>query len=131
MLRAMNFRFPVLVMAGALLVVEGLAHQPSFLPISQIKPGMSGTGKTTFEKVAIEEFQVEILGILENVRPGRNLILSRLKGPRVEKTGVFSGMSGSPVYIDGKLIGAVAFFLSFFEGADRRHHSHPRDVGGI
>ena len=113
MLRAMNFRFPVLVMAGALLVVEGLAQQPSFLSICQIKPGMSGTGKTTFEKVAIEEFQVEILGILENVRPGRNLILSRLKGPRVEKTGVFSGMSGSPVYIDGKLIGAVAFSFPF------------------
>ena len=113
MLRAMNFGFPVLVMAVALLVVEGLAQQPSFLPISQIKPGMSGTGKTTFEKVAIEEFQVEILGILENVRPGRNLILSRLKGPRVEKTGVFSGMSGSPVYIDGKLIGAVAFSFPF------------------
>ena len=113
MLRVMNFRFPVLVMAGVLLVVEGLAQQPSFLPISQIKPGMSGTGKTTFEKVAIEEFQVEILGVLENVRPGRNVILSRLKGPRVEKTGVFSGMSGSPVYIDGKLIGAVAFAFPF------------------
>ncbi len=94
-------------------MVEGLAQQPSFLPISQIKPGMTGTGKTTFEKVAIEEFQVEILGILENVRPGRNLILSRLKGPKVEKTGVFSGMSGSPVYIDGKLIGAVAFAFPF------------------
>ena len=95
------------------MVVEGLAQQPSFLPISQIKPGMRGTGKTTFEKVAIEEFQVEILGILENVRPGRNLILCRLKGPRVEKTGVFSGMSGSPVYIDGKLVGAVAFAFPF------------------
>ena len=111
--RAKNFHIPVIVMAAVLLVVEGLAQQQSFLPISQIKPGMSGTGKTTFEKVAIEEFEVEILGILENVRPGRNLILSRLKGPRVEKTGVFSGMSGSPVYIDGKLIGAVAFAFPF------------------
>ena len=69
------------------MVVEGLAQQPSFLPISQIKPGMRGTGKTTFEKVAIEEFQVEILGILENVRPGRNLILCRLKGPQGGKNG--------------------------------------------
>ena len=113
MLRAMSFCSPVFLVAGVLLVVEGLAQQPSFLPISQIRPGMIGTGKTTFERVAIEEFQVEILGILENVRPGRNLILSRLKGPRVEKTGVFSGMSGSPVYIDGKLIGAVAFAFPF------------------
>ncbi len=111
--RAMSFCFPAFLVAGVLLVGKGLAQPPSFLPISQIRPGMTGTGKTTFENVAIEEFQVEILGILENVRPGRNLILSRLKGPRVEKTGVFSGMSGSPVYIDGKLIGAVAFNFPF------------------
>ena len=109
----MSFCFPAFLMAGVLLLVEGLAQPPSFLPISQIRPGMIGTGKTTFERVEIEEFQVEILGILENVRPGRNLILSRLKGPKVEKTGVFSGMSGSPVYIEGKLIGAVAFSFPF------------------
>ncbi len=113
MLRAMNFRFPLLVMVGVLLVAEGAAQRAGFLPISQIDPGMIGMGKTTFEKVAIEEFQVEILGVLRNIRPGRNLILSRLKGPRVEKTGVFSGMSGSPVYIDGKLIGAVSFAIPF------------------
>ncbi len=101
------------VLMGTLLWVNVWGQRLDFLPLEQIKPGMTGTGKTTFEKVAIEEFQVEILGVLENVRPGRNLILCRLRGEKVETTGVFSGMSGSPVYIEGKLIGAIAFSFPF------------------
>ena len=105
--------FMTAVLMGTLLWVNVWGQRPVFLPIDQIKPGMTGTGKTTFEKVAIEEFQVEILGVLENIRPRRNLILCRLRGEKVETTGVFSGMSGSPVYIEGKLIGAIAFSFPF------------------
>lgn len=83
------------------------------LPLSQVKPGMKGRGKSVFQGTVVEEFEVEILGVLENVQPKRNIILARLRGRGLESTGIISGMSGSPVYIDGKLIGAVAYGFSF------------------
>src|SRR5262249_58846576 len=61
----------------------------------------------------IETFQVEILGVLRNTSPGRDLILARLSGIGLDKTGVIAGMSGSPVYIDGRLLGAVAYAWPF------------------
>lgn len=83
-----------------------------FFPLSQIQPGLKGVGRTVFEGDKIEEFQVEILGVLKNATaPKRDIILARLSGGPLERTGVIAGMSGSPVYIDGKLVGAVA--LSF------------------
>jgi hypothetical protein len=83
-------------------------------PIADIKPGLKGVGRTIFEGDHIEEFQVEILGILKNaLAPKRDLILARLSGGPLEKTGVIAGMSGSPVYIDGKLVGAVAISFAF------------------
>lgn len=81
------------------------------LPLKEIKPGMKGKGLSVFKGNDIEEFEVEIIGVIHNVQPGRNVILGRLKNPTIDKTGVLSGMSGSPVYINGQLIGAVA--LSF------------------
>src|SRR5437016_7684658 len=69
---------------------------------------MRGSGRTVFQGNQVEEFQVEILGVIENVGPKESLILARLSGGPLEHTGVMQGMSGSPVYIDGKLIGAVA-----------------------
>jgi hypothetical protein len=74
---------------------------------------MRGTGKTVFQGDRIEEFGVEILGVLENIGPKQSLILGRLSGGPLEKTGVMQGMSGSPVYIDGKLVGAVAMAFPF------------------
>ncbi len=87
------------------------------LPVDQIKPGMKGVGQSVFIGNQIEEFQVEIVGVLQNVQPKRNIILARLKSPLLEKTGVMSGMSGSPVYIDGKLIGAVAYSFPYAKEA--------------
>lgn len=87
------------------------------LPLSQVKPGMKGRGKSVFEGRTIEEFEVEILGVLENVQPKRNVILARLSGRGLESTGIISGMSGSPVYVDGKIIGAVAYGFSFAKDA--------------
>src|SRR6266403_255702 len=74
---------------------------------------MLATGRTVFAGNRVEDFQVEILGVLENVGPKQSLILARLSGGPLEKTGVLQGMSGSPVYIGGKLVGAVAMAFPF------------------
>jgi hypothetical protein len=74
---------------------------------------MRGTGRTVFNGNKIEDFQVEILGVLDNIGPKESLILARLSGGPLEHTGVMQGMSGSPVYIDGKLVGAVAMAFPF------------------
>jgi len=98
----------LLLLAPSLRSQEGL----QFFPIDQVEPGLKGVGRTVFEGNKIEEFQVEILGVLKNaLAPKHDIILARLSGGPLEKTGVIAGMSGSPVYIDGKLVGAVA--LSF------------------
>ena len=76
---------------------------------------MVGVGRTVFSGTKLEEFKVEILGVMRNVlAPKRNLILARLAGGPLAKTGVIAGMSGSPVYIDGKLVGAVSYSLGQF-----------------
>ncbi|MSO19616.1 MAG: hypothetical protein EXQ56_04005 [Acidobacteria bacterium] len=72
-------------------------------------------GRTVFDGNKIEEFQVEILGVLRNVSPRKDLILSRVSGGPLERTGVMAGMSGSPVYIDGKLVGAVSMTFQFIK----------------
>jgi SpoIVB peptidase S55 len=83
------------------------------LPLDQIRPGMTGIGRTVFEGTKIEEFKVSVIGVLENVGPKQSMIVARLEGGPLEKTGVIAGMSGSPVYIDGKLVGAVAYGFPF------------------
>jgi hypothetical protein len=85
----------------------------NFLALKDIKAGMRGVGKTVFSGDRIEDFQVEILGVLENIGPKESLILARLSGGPLASVGVMQGMSGSPVYIDGKLIGAVAMAFPF------------------
>src|SRR5580698_11229166 len=73
--------------------------QTPILPLSELHPGMKGVGRTIFEGDRIDEFQVEILGVLKNaLAPQRDLILARLSGGPLANTGVISGMSGSPVY---------------------------------
>jgi len=74
---------------------------------------MHGVGRTVFSGNRIDEFQVEILGVLDNIGPKESLILARLSGGPLEHTGVMQGMSGSPVYIDGRLAGAVAMAFPF------------------
>jgi hypothetical protein len=86
----------------------------AFFPLSEIRPGLKGVGRTIFEGNKIEEFQVEIRGVLKNaLAPKHDAILARLSGPGVDKNGVVAGMSGSPVYVDGKLVGAVAIAFPF------------------
>jgi SpoIVB peptidase S55 len=83
------------------------------MPLEQVKTGMKGKGRTVFLAGNIEEFDVEILGIISNNQPKRNIILARLSGQDLERTGIIQGMSGSPVYIDDKLVGAVAYSFPF------------------
>ena len=84
-------------------------------PLSQIKRGMQGVAYTVFEGVNPEPMQVEILGVLkDSLGPGQDMILARLHGTKPEFTGVVAGMSGSPVYIDGKLVGAISYRIGQF-----------------
>jgi hypothetical protein len=84
-------------------------------PLSSVHRGLTGTAWTVFEGTAPEAMEVEILGVLRGARgPGRDLILARLHGAKPEYTGVVAGMSGSPVYIDGKLAGALSYRIGQF-----------------
>jgi hypothetical protein len=99
-------------------VLGGVAEAASpILPLAQVKPGMKGKGRTVFAGTKVEDFDAEIIGVLTNVQPKRSVILARLTGRGLESTGVISGMSGSPVYIDGMLVGAVAFSFSYAKEA--------------
>jgi len=100
--------FVLLIVASHLLLA-----QPAIFPLKNIRPGQTGIGKTIFSGAKVEEFQVEVLGVLENLGPKQSIILARLSGGPLDKTGVMQGMSGSPVYIDGKLVGAVALAFPF------------------
>jgi len=82
-------------------------------PLREVRAGQHAIGKTVFSGSKIEEFQVEILGVLENVGPRQSIILARLSGGPLAETGVMQGMSGSPVYINGRLLGAVALAFNF------------------
>jgi len=83
------------------------------MPLSQVKKGMKGYGLTVFDGNRIEKFDVEILGVLNNTGPSQDLILARVDSPVVQRAGVIAGMSGSPIFIDGKVIGALAFAWQF------------------
>jgi SpoIVB peptidase S55 len=81
--------------------------------VDDVRAGMKGQGKTVVKGVKIETFDAEVIGVLRNTSPGRDMVLCRLSGLGLEKTGVIAGMSGSPIYINGKLLGAVAFAWPF------------------
>jgi hypothetical protein len=103
----------ILVLAFTTLTFGQTSRATRFMAIDEVRPGMKGVGRTVFEGTKIEDFQVEIMGVLRNVQPRQDLILARLSGGPLEKTGVIQGMSGSPVYIDGRLVGAVAYSFPF------------------
>jgi SpoIVB peptidase S55 len=85
------------------------------LPLSEVRPGMQGYAYTIFAGDQIEKFDLEVLGIMPNfLGPQQSIILVQLKGPKVEHTGVVAGMSGSPVYLGGKLAGALSLKLGIF-----------------
>jgi len=107
----------VLALAAAIAVTTPAAGAEldarRYMPLAEVRPGMTAVGRTTLKGTTITEFQVEILAILEHYGPKQALIIGRCRGAGLEQTGVISGMSGSPVYIDGRLIGAVAYTFSW------------------
>lgn len=89
-------------------------NETQLFAVEDLRPGMKGVARTVFSGSEPQEFGVEILGVLPGFPgPRQSAIIARLSGSNVEKTGVFAGMSGSPVYIDGRLVGAIAFSFPF------------------
>ena len=111
----MNVRSLPLVFLLGLVLVSWPSAAPRYMSVDEVRPGMTGIGRTVFEGDRVEEFKVHILGVLKNVAgPRRNMVLARLEGGPLAHTGVISGMSGSPVYVEGRLLGAVAYSLGQF-----------------
>ena len=110
----------VFVIAGSLVAQDSPVTAPSsatagVFPLSEVHRGLHGLAYTVFEGTQPEAMDVEILGVLKNVLgPGQDMILARLHGSKPEYTGVVAGMSGSPVYIDGKLLGALSYRIGQF-----------------
>src|SRR6202022_1388045 len=91
------------------------AQSNEILPLSEVRQGMQGYAYTIFAGDSVEKFDLEVIGIMPNFRgPRQSIILVQLKGPKVEHTGVVAGMSGSPVYLEGKLAGALSLKLGVF-----------------
>ncbi|HUP48850.1 MAG TPA: SpoIVB peptidase S55 domain-containing protein [Thermoanaerobaculia bacterium] len=95
------------------LAFAATAASAGMMPVSEIKQGMKGYGLTVFEGDTVGKFDVEIVGVLNRIGPGQDLILARVDSPQMRRAGVIAGMSGSPIYIDGKLIGALAYAWDF------------------
>ncbi len=91
----------------------GATSRPDTMPVSQIHRGMKGYGLTVFEGTRPERFDVEVIDVLKNFRPRQDLILVKTKHPRLEIAKVVAGMSGSPIYLNNKMIGAYAYGWSF------------------
>ena len=108
----MQRKFRVLLLA-VLSVCAAAAVFADTMPLSQIHKGMRGYGLTVFEGTKLEKFDVEVIGVLNNIGPSQNLILIKVDAPVVQRAGVIAGMSGSPVFIDGKVIGALAYSWQF------------------
>ena len=102
---------------GALAAGEVQKAVVPVLGVEELRAGMTGYGKTVFRGDRIGTFDVEILGVLKNWEAKTDMILIKMSGDPIDKTGIISGMSGSPVYIDNKLIGAVSYGWSFAKEA--------------
>src|SRR5258707_713364 len=104
-----------LALTIAVFPVAASAQSNEILPLDQVRAGMQGYAYTIFAGDQVEKFDLEVIGVMPNFRGRRqSIILVQLKGPKVERTGVVAGMSGSPVYLDGKLAGALSLKLGIF-----------------
>ncbi len=107
----------VTLAALALALFCGSATASEILPVDQVRTGMKGFGLTVVRGYGVERFEVEVLGVLRNAAVGRSVILVSLSGLDLAETGVVAGMSGSPVYLEGRLAGAVASGWGFSKRA--------------
>lgn len=100
----------VALFAGAALAADEAVE---IIPLDEVERGQTGTGLSVFQGSEPETFGVEVLGVWRNLQPNKSYILAKLSGRGLEESGVIAGMSGSPVYLDGRLAGAVAFAWPF------------------
>ena len=109
----MGARFLAAAVLFAAVLVGRAGAEPldlkRYMPASEVQAGMTGVGKTTLQGTEIVEFQVRVLAVLKNAGPKNDLVIIRCSGAGLEESGIIAGMSGSPVYIGGRLIGAVAY----------------------
>ena len=114
---AQHFSYFLLFLAMVAGIPLAAAPQESneILPLSQVRAGMQGYAYTVFAGDQVEKFDLVVVGVMPNfLGPKQSIILVELKGPKVEHTGVVAGMSGSPVYLEGKLAGALSLKLGIF-----------------
>lgn len=109
-LAGLSLSVPTLVSSAR---ADGITSRPDILPTSEIKKGMKGYGLTVFEGTRPERFDVEVIDVLENFRPRQELILIKTMHPRLDVTKIVAGMSGSPIFIQGKMVGAYAYGWTF------------------
>jgi hypothetical protein len=107
----------VLILTAGIPIAAEEFSAGDIFPLAAVERGQHGYGLSVFEGSGVERFEVEVVGVWQNVQPGTSFILGRLSGRGLEETGVIAGMSGSPVFIDGKLAGAVAFAWPFSDEA--------------
>src|ERR1700756_5174602 len=108
-------RAACIALMATILPLVAVAQSNETLPLDQVRPGMQGYAYTIFAGDQVEKFDLEVIGVMPNfLGPRQSIILVQLKGPKVERTGVVAGMSGSPVYLDGKLAGALSLKLGIF-----------------
>jgi hypothetical protein len=110
--------FALLLALGAPVLAQtkqdASARKVEYFPLEDVRAGQKGIARTVFSGAEPQEFGVEVLGVLTGYpAPRQSLIIARLSGPQVDRTSVFAGMSGSPVYIDGKLVGAISYAFPF------------------
>ena len=105
----------VLLLAGSMVAASAAPPRlpAEFLPLDEVRPGMKGYGLSVFRGTAVERFDVEVIGVQRAVAPDRGRIFVRVAGQGLEVSGVAAGMSGSPVYLEGRLAGAIAVSWGF------------------
>jgi SpoIVB peptidase S55 len=103
------------LLPGGVCAAQAPSASNETIAVDQVQPGMQGYAYTIFAGDQVEKFDLEVIGVMPNfLGPKQSIILVQLKGPKVEHTGVVAGMSGSPVYIEGKLAGALSLKLGIF-----------------
>jgi hypothetical protein len=117
-MRSMTVRRVAIVLglgwiSATLAASAGEPDAKMYWDVKDLRPGMKGVGQTVMVGTKLEEFGAEVLGVMKDVSPGRDMVLCRLTGCNLEHAGIIQGMSGSPIYIEGKLVGAVAFAWEF------------------
>ena len=111
--KALVFTRKISLLIALAVILTSTAQAAERMPLSDVRKGMKGYGLTVFEGTKIEKFDVEIIGVLHNIGPGQNLILAQVDSPVVRRAGIIAGMSGSPIFVDGKVIGALAYAWQF------------------